>query len=292
MKRLQHLDNGHKELSVNGKHTIESKLIMSLRPNRWFQCLPVFIIISFKEIMWVCTQQRSLSYPTKRVDLFMCGLLTINSMDTTSCCFITVLFSLSCFQTSSPHLGKRLSSLLFQASSFYLMFFAVFCPPVTRLPSFTELEGVNSLHWQHYGPRLNGNYWVYVRVKVLNEDINLSWGTGAHGSCLFDLTLTSQAPLKERGLIDHAPSSLKNPQLLTRSNDPSLNFRTQCFGISWNASVHNHWSTSAVHSNVIKTPLRGWQTKVKARVRQARGSFSSDEKLFVIAFWWTITFGP
>lgn len=78
-------------------------------------------------------------------------------------------------------------------------------------------------------PRLNGDYWVYVRVKVLIEGINLGGRMEAHGSLLFDLSLTPEAPLKETDAPDRSikpPLSPQTPLLLTRSVNPSFNVRT------------------------------------------------------------------
>lgn len=72
-------------------------------------------------------------------------------------------------------------------------------------------------------PWLNGNYWVYVGVKVLAEAINLGRRMESHGSLLFDLSLTPEAPLNETPQIDRS-NPLPRP-LLTRSANPSLNVR-------------------------------------------------------------------
>lgn len=51
--------------------------------------------------------------------------------------------------------------------------------------------------WRQNWTRLNGSYWVYVRVKVLSEHVNRVGRMDAHGFLLFDLSLTPEALLKE-----------------------------------------------------------------------------------------------
>ena len=40
-----HLDSGHKELSTNGKYSIESKLVTSFCTYRLFHCLCLFVVL-------------------------------------------------------------------------------------------------------------------------------------------------------------------------------------------------------------------------------------------------------
>lgn len=80
----------------------------------------------------------------------------------------------------------------------------IFCYPFYLSPSSHACVALAALHYHYCGkqnwPRLNGNYWVYVRVKVLSERVNHAGRMEAHGSLLFDLSLTPEALLKDMPL--------------------------------------------------------------------------------------------
>lgn len=60
----------------------------------------------------------------------------------------------------------------------------------------------------------------------MTEGINLFGRIEAHGSLLFDLSLTPEAPLKETPQINRSrPAFPQSPPLLARSLNPSLNVR-------------------------------------------------------------------
>lgn len=75
----------------------------------------------------------------------------------------------------------------------------MFCYPFYPPPFSRACVALGASH-QHYcgkqnWPRLNGSYWV--RVKVLSERVNHAGRMEAHGSLLFDLSLTPEALLKD-----------------------------------------------------------------------------------------------
>lgn len=102
-----------------------------------------------------------------------------------------------------------------------------FYPPSSSRPRVA----LGALHrpdcWRQNCPRLNGTYWVYVKVKVLSEPLNHSGRMEAHGSLLVDLSLTPEALLKEMPPDQSIrPSFPQKPLLLsTRSVNPLLNVR-------------------------------------------------------------------
>lgn len=80
-------------------------------------------------------------------------------------------------------------------SSEDFMFCYPFYPPSCSHACVAQGASDQPDGWKQNCPRLNGSYWVYVRVKVLSECVNHSGRMEAHGSLLFDLSLTPEALL-------------------------------------------------------------------------------------------------